>query len=93
MIHELRKKGQAIAEIARLTRRGRRTVRKYLQRGMEQPKYGPQSAVVPGQPCDSPDARRRSDGGMRLLAGIMWGACGIKPLQGHLEAPQEEGFP
>ena len=43
MIHELRKKGLAIAEIARMTRRDRKTVRKYLQRGMEQPKYGPRA--------------------------------------------------
>ena len=41
MIHELRRKGLAIAEIARLIRRDRKTMRKYLQRGMEQPKYGP----------------------------------------------------
>ena len=43
MIKELREKGLAIAEIARLTRRDRKTVRKYLRRGMEQPKYGPRA--------------------------------------------------
>lgn len=43
MIQELRRKGLAITEIARLTRRDRKTVRKHLQRGMEQPKYGPRA--------------------------------------------------
>ena len=43
MIKELREKGLAIAEIARLTRRDRKTLRKYLRRGMEQPKYGPRA--------------------------------------------------
>ena len=43
MIHELRRKGLAIAEIARLTRRDRKTVRKYLQRGVGQPRYGPRA--------------------------------------------------
>ena len=43
MVHELRRKGLTIAEIARQNRRDRKTVRKYLERGVEQPKYGPRA--------------------------------------------------
>ena len=40
IVHELRRHGLAIAEIAR---RDRKTPRKYLQRGVEQPRYRPRA--------------------------------------------------
>ena len=41
MIHDLHRQGLTIQEIARRTGRDRKTVRKYLEAGMETPVYGP----------------------------------------------------
>ena len=41
MIHDLHRQGLSIQEIARHTGRDRKTVRKYLEAGMEPPVYGP----------------------------------------------------
>ena len=43
MIHQLREQGESIAQIARRTGLDRKTVRKYLQRGLERPTYGPRA--------------------------------------------------
>lgn len=41
MIHDLKRQGLAVAAIARKTGLDRKTVRKYLDRGLEAPVYGP----------------------------------------------------
>lgn len=41
MIHDLRRQGLGIAAIARRTGLDRKTVRKYLDKGLEGPRYGP----------------------------------------------------
>ena len=41
MIHQLREKGETITATARGTGMDRKTVRKYLQRELERPSYGP----------------------------------------------------
>ena len=41
MIHDLHRQGLTIQEIARRTGRDRKTVRKYLEAGIETPVYGP----------------------------------------------------
>lgn len=43
VIHQLREQGESITEIARRTGLDRKTVRKYLRRGLEGPKYGPRA--------------------------------------------------
>ena len=43
MIHELERQGLSISEIARKTGLNRKTVRKYLARGLEAPVYGPRA--------------------------------------------------
>ncbi len=43
MIHDLKKQGLPIAAIARQTGLDRKTVRKYLDRGLEAPVYGPRA--------------------------------------------------
>ena len=43
MIHQLREQGLTICEIARRMRVDRKAVRRYLQRGVEQPGYGPRA--------------------------------------------------
>ena len=43
MIHQLREQGLTICEIARRMRVDRKTVRRYLQHGVEQPRYGPRA--------------------------------------------------
>ena len=43
MIHQLRAEGLTISEIARRMHLDRKTVRRYLQRGVEQPRYGPRA--------------------------------------------------
>ncbi len=43
MIHDLKRQGLTIAAIARATGHDRKTVRKYLQRGLETPVYGPRA--------------------------------------------------
>lgn len=41
LIHDLRKQGPSISAIARKVSCDRKTVRKYLERGLEAPTYGP----------------------------------------------------
>ena len=43
MIHQLREQGLTVSEIARRMRLDRKTVRRYLQHGVEQPRYGPRA--------------------------------------------------
>ncbi|WP_420337057.1 IS21 family transposase [Roseibium sp.] len=43
LIHDLRRKGLSISAIARQTDLDRKTVRKYLERGLEGPSYGPRA--------------------------------------------------
>ena len=43
MIHELERQGLSISEIARKTGLNRKTIRKYLARGLEAPVYGPRA--------------------------------------------------
>ena len=43
MIHQLREQGLTVSEIARRMRVDRKTVRRYLQYGVEQPRYGPRA--------------------------------------------------
>ena len=43
MIHQLREQGLTVSEIARRMRVDRKTVRRYLQHGVEQPRYGPRA--------------------------------------------------
>ena len=43
MIHQLREQGESITAIARRSGLDRKTVRKYLQRGLEGPRYGPRA--------------------------------------------------
>jgi len=43
MIHQLKEQGLSVAEIARRTKLDRKTVRKYLERGVEKPVYGPRA--------------------------------------------------
>lgn len=44
MIHDLRRQGLSISAIARQTGLDRKTVRKYLDRGLKDPVYGPRAA-------------------------------------------------
>ncbi len=44
MIHDLKRQGLSTAAIARKVGHDRKTVRKYLQRGLEAPAYGPRAA-------------------------------------------------
>jgi hypothetical protein len=48
MILELHRQGVSITAIARRTGRDPKTVRKYIERGIEAPAYGPRSV---GRPC------------------------------------------
>ena len=41
VIHEMHQQGLSISEIAKRTGKDRKTVRKYIQRGLAQPAYGP----------------------------------------------------
>ena len=41
LIHDLKRQGLSLSAIARQTRLDRKTVRKYLDRGLEVPVYGP----------------------------------------------------
>ena len=43
VIHDLEKQGLPISEIARQTSQDRKTVRKYLNQGLEAPIYGPRA--------------------------------------------------
>ena len=43
VIHQLREQGESITTIAKRTGLDRKTVRKYLRRGLERPKYGPRA--------------------------------------------------
>jgi transposase len=43
VIHQLREQGESITEIARRTGLDRKTVRKYLNQGLERPRYGPRA--------------------------------------------------
>ena len=43
MIHQLREQGLTVSEIARRMRVDGKTVRRYLQHGVEQPRYGPRA--------------------------------------------------
>jgi len=49
MILELHRQGISITAIARRTGRDPKTVRKYIQRGVEAPAYGPRSAGRPSK--------------------------------------------
>ena len=48
MILELHRQGLSITAIARRTGRDPKTIRKYIERGIEAPAYGPRSV---GRPC------------------------------------------
>ena len=43
VIHDLKRQGLSVSAIARKTGLDRKTVRKYLQRGLEGPLYGPRA--------------------------------------------------
>ena len=43
MIHDLKRQGLSVSAIARQTGLDRKTVRKYLDRGLEAPVYGPRA--------------------------------------------------
>src|SRR5689334_14842392 len=49
MILELHRQGVSITAIARRTGRDPKTIRKYIERGIEAPAYGPRSAGRPGK--------------------------------------------
>ena len=44
VIHDLKRQGLSISAIARKTGLDRKTVRKYLKRGLEAPGYSPRAA-------------------------------------------------
>lgn len=48
MILELRRQGLSVTAIARRTGRDPKTIRKYVERGVEMPAYGPRKV---GRPC------------------------------------------
>jgi hypothetical protein len=49
MILELHRQGLSVTAIARRTRRDLKTVRKYIERGIEAPVYGPRSVGRPSK--------------------------------------------
>ena len=52
MILELHRQGFSITAIARRTGRDPKTVRKYIERGIEAPVYGPRSVGANSGDCD-----------------------------------------
>src|ERR1700692_1654873 len=61
MILELHRQGVSVTAIARRTGRDPKTVRKYIERGVEAPVYGPRSVSVAGNGQRRPVAATRSN--------------------------------
>ena len=62
MILELHRQGLPITAIARRTGRDPKTVRKYIERGLEPPAYGPRQVGRPNTPPPAPKRRGRPPG-------------------------------
>lgn len=102
MIHDLKRQGLTVSAIARKAGLDRKTVRKYLDRGLEVPAYGPRlprgSVIDPyadylrGRVADYPDLS-----GRRLLReiremGYEGGYTAVTDFLREVRPPRQQGF-
>ena len=87
VIHELQQEGLSISAIARRTGLDRKTVRKYLKRGLTAPSYGPRSPRA--QLLDPYRAylRQRVEAHRAAIQALRWARCTYREISRTAGAP------